>query len=97
VHVWVKPENVDEFINASKPNHEESVLEPGNMRFDVLQCKNDPNQFLLYEAYESEEAAKAHKETDHYKTWKAAVADYMARPREGVPYNVISPASRSAW
>lgn len=63
VLVHVKPENIDDFINASKKNHEASIQEPGNMRFDVLQSKDDPSRFLLYEAYESDEAAAGHKKT----------------------------------
>ena len=52
VHVFVKPEHVEDFIAASKQNHENSVQEPGNRRFDVLQSTEDPTRFLLYEAYD---------------------------------------------
>ena len=54
VHVQVKPEHVDRFIAASKPNHLGSVQEKGNFRFDICQSADDPTRFLLYEAYESE-------------------------------------------
>ena len=37
VYVWVKPENVNDFIQASLENHNYSIKEPGNLRFDVLQ------------------------------------------------------------
>ncbi len=66
VTVYVKPENIDDFIEATIENHEASIKEPGNMRFDVLQSMTDPTRFLLYEAYQSEEEAAAHKETEHY-------------------------------
>jgi autoinducer 2-degrading protein len=82
VHVWVKPEHTADFIKACIANHHESVNEPGNLRFDILQDTFDATKFTLYEAYESEEAAKAHKETRHYKVWRDTVADWMARPRE---------------
>ena len=97
VTVYVKKERVDDFIIASHKNHNGSVREPGNMRFDVLQCTSDSCRFLLYEAYESEEASAAHKETDHYKEWKETVADWMAKPREGVPHRVICPEERDKW
>ncbi|MDX1564649.1 MAG: antibiotic biosynthesis monooxygenase [Phycisphaeraceae bacterium] len=93
VHVKVKPEHIDDFIAASKPNHLGSVQEAGNVRFDICQSADDPSSFLLYEAYESEEAAAAHKQTDHYLAWRQTVADWMARPREGVRYNVLLPES----
>ena len=66
VHVYVKPEFVQAFIDATRRNHELSVKEPGNLRFDILQDVTDPGKFVLYEAYETEEAVAAHKETPHY-------------------------------
>lgn len=97
VTVFLKGDHIDDFIEASKANHLGSVNESGNMRFDVLQCKDDPTRFLLYEAYESEDAAKAHKETPHYKKWREIVAEWMAQPREGIAYSVICPEERIQW
>ncbi|OQA24791.1 MAG: Autoinducer 2-degrading protein LsrG [Verrucomicrobia bacterium ADurb.Bin345] len=91
VHVRVKPQHVDAFINMTRANHKGSVKEPGNRRFDVLQSPEDPCQFLLYEAFDSEADAKAHKETPHYLAWKEAVADWMAEPRRGVVYHGLLP------
>jgi len=91
VIVYVKPENINDFIEASSKNHEDSIKEPGNVRFDVLQCATEPARFLLYEAYESEEAAAAHKKTEHYLKWREEVADWMAKPRQGIPYKAICP------
>ena len=97
VHVWVKPEKVQDFIVACIANHKESVKEPGNLRFDVLQDASDPSKFTLYEAYESEEASKAHKETPHYKIWRDTVADWMAKPREGVKHIILYPENKTEW
>ncbi|MFC1694377.1 antibiotic biosynthesis monooxygenase [Candidatus Latescibacterota bacterium] len=97
VAVHVKEDHIDDFIEASIKNHRGSIQEPGNLRFDVLQNSMDPCRFLLYEAYESEEASAAHKKTAHYLEWKKTVADWMAEPREGIPYNVICPEDRRAW
>ncbi len=41
VHVHVKPEFIPAFIEATRLNHEASVQEPGNRRFDVLQDPAD--------------------------------------------------------
>jgi (4S)-4-hydroxy-5-phosphonooxypentane-2,3-dione isomerase len=90
VHIHVRPENVQEFIDASLANSRESVKEPGNLRFDVLQLKDDPCCFVLYEAYATAEDAAAHKNTAHYQTWRDTVADWMAEPRQGVPCTGLS-------
>ena len=92
VHVSVKPGYIDDFIEATRLNHELSVTEPGNRRFDVLQSADDPTRFVLYEAYENTAEAAKHKETDHYKKWRETVADWMAQPRTGVPYKGLFPA-----
>ena len=92
VHVWVKPERLDAFIEASRANHEASVQEPGNRRFDILQDAEDPNKFVLYEAYATAEDAAAHKDTQHYLVWRETVADMMARPRQGVVHKGLFPA-----
>jgi autoinducer 2-degrading protein len=92
VHVTVKPEHIDDFIEACRQNHEASVLEPGNRRFDVLQSAEDPARFVLYEAYASATEAAQHKETAHYKKWRETVANWMAEPRHGQPYNGLYPA-----
>ena len=97
VHVNVKPEAIDNFIKATTANHSGSIKEPGNLRFDILQMADNPCRFMIYEAYESEEAAAAHKNTTHYLNWRDAVKDWMAEPRQGVKYNIIEPADRSKW
>ncbi|MBK7423113.1 MAG: antibiotic biosynthesis monooxygenase [Propionivibrio sp.] len=92
VHVRVRPEDIDAFIAATRANHQASVTEPGNRRFDVLQAPDDPARFILYEAYASAADAAAHKETAHYLAWREAVADMMAEPRRGEPMNGLFPA-----
>ena len=89
VYVRVKPENVQDFIEASLENARESVKEPGNTRFDVLQMQDDPCRFVLYEAYATPEDATAHKGTPHYRRWRETVADWMAEPRQGVVYRPL--------
>ena len=67
VHVHVKPEASDRFIEATIANHRKSLKEPGNLRFDLVRETEDPDRFMIYEAYESEEAAAAHKKTPHFR------------------------------
>jgi (4S)-4-hydroxy-5-phosphonooxypentane-2,3-dione isomerase len=94
VHVHVKPEFVADFIEASRLNHEQSIHEPGNFRFDILQDAQDKNKFVFYEAYANEQAVAAHKETSHYLTWRDTVAPWMAKPREGIRHVMLFPAAK---
>jgi (4S)-4-hydroxy-5-phosphonooxypentane-2,3-dione isomerase len=97
VFIHVRSDMTDRFIEVTTTNHEESVKEPGNLRFDLVQQADDPCRFMLYEAYESDEAASAHKNTAHYLKWRDTVNDMMAEPRAGVRYNIIQPNDKSKW
>jgi (4S)-4-hydroxy-5-phosphonooxypentane-2,3-dione isomerase len=97
VYVSVKPVFVDDFIAASTANHLESVKEEGNLRFDFIQQADDPCRFMIYEAYESDEAAAAHKSTPHYLEWRNRVQDMMAEPRKGIKFNILQPSDRNKW
>lgn len=91
VTVSVKPENVEAFKEACRLNHENSIREPGNVRFDILQSADDPAKFVFYEAYKTQQDAAAHKETAHYLAWRDTVADWMVEPRKGVAFQGLYP------
>mgnify|MGYP003580181003 FL=1 len=94
VHVQVKPEFIALFIKATRENHENSVRERGNFRFDILQDAQHSGRFILYEVYESEQDAAAHKETAHYGAWRDRVAPWMVKPREGVKHSLLFPEKK---
>ena len=87
VSVFVKPQFSQQFLDATLENARNTRNEPGNARFDVLQAEDDPNRFLLYEAYQSKDDFTKHQQTPHYLKWKQTVADWMAQPRQGVKHN----------
>lgn len=91
VFVTVRPGSEDAFAAASARNSLHSLNEPGVARFDVLQDAGDPTRFVLCEVYRDEDAVAAHKQTEHYATWAAAVADLMAEPRTKAVYRAVAP------
>lgn len=93
VYVSIKPDKIEAFKAACQLNHENSILEPGNLRFDILQSTEDPTKFVFYEAYKTKQDAVAHKETKHYLTWRDTVADWMTEPRHGVIYQGLYPVA----
>jgi quinol monooxygenase YgiN len=96
VHVHVKPECLEAFKAASRENAEHSVREPGIARFDVVQQLDDGTRFVLVEAYRTDAAVAAHKDTAHYARWRDAVAPMMAEPRHSVKFSNLFPAD-SGW
>ena len=97
VHVTVVPDGVEAFLDATRRNAEASLTEPGVLRFDVIQDETDPAHVVLVEVYRDADAAAAHKETDHYLTWRDTVTDLMARPRESTRFRPVVPTDDTAW
>jgi quinol monooxygenase YgiN len=93
VHIQVKPDQIDAFRDASLENARNSVLEPGVVRFDVIQQLDDPARFVLVEVYRTADDPARHKETAHYAPWRDTVADMMAQPRSSVKYTALFPAA----
>jgi (4S)-4-hydroxy-5-phosphonooxypentane-2,3-dione isomerase len=92
VNVHVKDDQVERFIMATEENVKNSILEQGIARFDFFQNMEDPSRFILIEAYRNEDAPAKHKETEHYKKWKAAVESMMSEPRFSIKYANILPS-----
>jgi autoinducer 2-degrading protein len=97
VHIAVKEDYLDQFIEITRYNHNNSIQEKGNIRFDFLQDREDPCKFTLYEVFESEDAIAFHKETEHYLKWRETVQDWMAEPRKGIKHKVVEPIDPSLW
>jgi autoinducer 2-degrading protein len=92
VHVRVRPDDVQRFLEATVVNARASIEEPGVLRFDVLADEADPTHVVLVEEYRDAAGAAAHKQTAHYATWRDTVADMMAEPRESTKFHAVFPA-----
>ena len=97
VHVRIRAERIGDFLAATVINARASLAEPGVLRFDVIQDQADPAHAVLVEVYRDDEASAAHKLTQHYATWRDAVADMMAAPRESVRYSAVFPVGSPGW
>lgn len=91
VHIHVKPEHIEEFKQATLVNAAKSRQEPAVARFDVIQQTDDPTRFVLLEAYRNPEGHAKHRESEHYKTWSDATADWFVEPRTRAVYSNVSP------
>ena len=91
VTVFVRSDRIDDFVAAILDNARNTRAEPGNVRFDVSRCDDDPTRFLLYEVYRAEQDFRYHQQTEHYLRWRDGVADWMAQPRQGVKHTSLFP------
>jgi len=91
VHVHVKTDYIDAFLEETIKNATNSVQEPGIARFDVIQQIDDPSRFILVEVYRTSDDPAKHKETAHYARWRDAVSGMMAEPRYSEKYLNIFP------
>lgn len=95
VPLQITPEHINDFIDATVKNHDGSIKEPGVIRFDVIQDAENPDKFILYEAFIDAAAVDAHKQTAHYAQWKKTVTGWFILPREAVRrYNIIRPLTK---
>jgi (4S)-4-hydroxy-5-phosphonooxypentane-2,3-dione isomerase len=97
VHARIRPGRTEDFLTATLVNARASLGEPGVLRFDVIQDLADPEHVVLVEVYRDDEASAAHKLTTHYATWRDAVAEMMAAPRESGRYSAVFPAGSESW
>jgi quinol monooxygenase YgiN len=91
VTVQVKPEYVGQYLEQIRYDAEHSENdEPGCLRFDVIQDRDDPNRFYYYEVYRDEAALEAHRQTPHFKAYSEAVQPWLAAsPERRFGRNVI--------
>ena len=83
VTVQVKPEYAREFLEAVRHDAEHSEKdEPGCLRFDVIQDRDDPNRFHYYEVYKDEAALEAHRQSPHFKLYAEKTQAWLAAPPE---------------
>jgi (4S)-4-hydroxy-5-phosphonooxypentane-2,3-dione isomerase len=87
VSMKIRPGSRAEFLAAISRSAEASVrTEPGCLRFDICADRVDPHRFFLYQLYTDDEAAEAHRFTEHFLAWRAA-ADQFVEPGTQIDYS----------
>ncbi|HXG50658.1 MAG TPA: putative quinol monooxygenase [candidate division Zixibacteria bacterium] len=97
VTIEVKPEHVEEFLEAARYDAEHSEKdEPGCLRFDVIRDRENPNRFYFYEVYRDEAALEAHRRSPHFKHYQERTRSWLAAsPERRFGTNVVPPDT--AW
>lgn len=68
VKFQAKPEHVESFIDQVTPFTEATRAEPGNLWFEWSRSIDEPDTFVLVEAFVDDDAAGAHVNSDHFAT-----------------------------
>lgn len=72
----IKPEYADEWPELSREFTEGTLAEPGNLFFQWNRSVNDPNEYVLIEAF-NDDAAEAHVTSDHFKKAQGELPQYV--------------------
>ena len=93
VNIQIKPEFVDAFAEAARAHANHAMTEPGCMRFDVLQFKDDPTHFMYLEVFKDDEASKVHGATEATLAFREKTGPWRAQTNVPSPVTVLAPAN----
>lgn len=72
----IKPEYADQWPELSREFTEATRAEDGNLFFDWSRSVEDPDTYVLIEAFE-DDAAEAHVTSDHFKKAQSELPQYV--------------------
>jgi autoinducer 2-degrading protein len=74
--IKVKPPHLAEFLLHVRAHAASSLSEPGCIRYDVLQDRDDPSTVCLYEVFRTEEDLHVHHAQPYYRQWMDMSRDW---------------------
>ena len=78
----VRPERSDEWLSLVEDFTRATRAEPGNLFFEWARSVDDPNEFVLVEAFADSEAGATHVGSNHFKTAMDVLPDAIsAQPK----------------
>lgn len=89
----VRPEHADGWPEITKAFTEATRSEPGCLWFDWSRSVEDPNGYVLVEAFRDDDAAATHVQSAHFDAAKAELPQYLTETPSIV--NVSVP--QSGW
>ena len=74
----IQPEHADNWPDISRPFTEATRGEDGCLWFDWSRSLDDPNEFVLVEAFRDNDAGAAHVQSDHFKQAQQTLPAHLA-------------------
>lgn len=82
VRFTVRPEHADGWLDRVADFTRATREEPGNLFFDWSRSVDDPNRFVLLEAFADAEAGAAHVASEHFQAGLATMGEAIAATPE---------------
>lgn len=79
VKFTVRPEEADTWLDRTRDFTEATRSEPGNLWFEWSRSLDDPNQFVLVEAFRDSDAGAVHVGSEHFRAGLDAMRPALAR------------------
>ncbi|WP_226346045.1 putative quinol monooxygenase [Agilicoccus flavus] len=86
----VKPEHADAWPQISRPFTEATRAEPGNLWFDWSRSVDDPNLYVLIEAF-TDDGAEPHVTSAHFRAMQDEFPAYLSATPQIINAQIDSP------
>jgi quinol monooxygenase YgiN len=84
----VRPEDADSWPEISRSFTESTRAEPGCLWFDWSRSLDDPNEYVLVEAFRDDAAASAHVTSDHFYAAQKELPPHLTRTPSIVNFTI---------
>ncbi|CAM3422180.1 putative quinol monooxygenase [Kibdelosporangium persicum] len=74
----IKPEYADQWPSLTKQFTEATRAEPGCLWFDWSRSVDNPNEYVIVEAFRDDDAGAEHVNSEHFRTARATLPQYLA-------------------
>ena len=74
----VLPEHADAWPDITREFTEATRAEPGCLWFDWSRSLDDPNEYVLVEAFRDDEAGASHVQSEHFKKAQQTLPPHLA-------------------
>jgi quinol monooxygenase YgiN len=89
----IKPEHADSWPEISGEFTRATRAEPGCLWFDWSRSLDDPNEYVLVEAFRDQDAGVAHVQSEHFRTATTTFPAYLT----GTPRIVNVTVPQDGW
>ncbi|EAE2480403.1 antibiotic biosynthesis monooxygenase [Listeria innocua] len=87
----IKKEQIEAFLQAAKEVIAASQAETGNHGYELVQSTENETIFYMLEKWADMDAIQQHNESEHFKKFQNAAANFVAKPLE---ISVLTPLAR---